>query len=161
MTPDLAAIVQHAAAHSAPVPAPLAWMAATLPDARRRRLGVADLARIDSYQGGGTDLHAFVAALAPLARAAWYETTVTAQHGTVMHLGYLAVPAGASALDVGWVCYAPAFQRLLGPVGPSHVTASDMTRPADCTDFAYRELRAAVGITLRAMLLGCGEVVLS
>lgn len=129
-------------------------MLATLDAATLHRLTSEDLARIDSYHGEGIDLHGLLGALTP--RTCWYETVVTAQHGTVIHLGYLAAVSTEGA-HVGFVGFAPSHGRLFGPTGPSWVTSTEMSRP-DCTDEQWRELRAGVGIALRAMLLGCGEV---
>lgn len=114
-------------------------------------LDSADLARIDSYVGGGAELHELLPAVAPLARAVWYEATVTAQHGTRMILRYGAAPA-PDGIDVN-------FRAMVedGPViaecGPARVTRHGMDRPPGVTDEHWRELRAAAGIVLRALLL--------
>lgn len=131
----------------------LTWMATYLPDAERRLLSPDDLARMDAYRGGAGDLHDLLPAVTPFDRARWWETALVAQHGTPMTLGYLAVPA-PQGIAVGWAACGPG--TLLGPVGPSIVTATQMSRPNDCPDAHWRELRAAVGIVLRALLLDLG-----
>lgn len=135
-------------------PPALDWMTRVLsltPIADRRTLAADDLTRIDHYQGTATELHELLAAVLPLAHAHWYEAPVTAQHGTAMVMGYLAVPAD-DGVDVGWCCYAPA-HGIIGPIGPVRVTATGMERPADLSAESWREIRSATGIILRALLL--------
>jgi len=121
------------------------------PDTVRRVLTAEDLARIDSYAGGARDLHELLAAVLPLDRPRWYEATVTAQRGTVMTLGYLAVPAD-DGLDVSLAMAAPG--QLVRWPGPARVTVSGMHQPDGMPDEMFRELQAAAGIILRALLLG-------
>lgn len=135
-----------------------AWMHEHLPGALRYRLSSEDLARIDAFRGEPLDLHELLPALLPRDCASWYETRLVAQRGTEMFLGYFAVPR-TDAIDIGFVSYAPAHGRMIGPLGPARVTASEMVPPEGCSSEAWRELRAAAGIVLRAMMLGCGEAV--
>lgn len=142
-----------AEAQAQPAPsAPLQWIAAQLHAATHRRLSREDLTRIDHYQGGATDLHELLAAVLPLERARWYEAPVTAQHGTEMVMGYLAAPA-SDGIDVAWCCHVAEQQRIIGPLGPVHVTSTGMQRPPDMTDASWREIRSATGLILRALLL--------
>lgn len=120
------------------------------PDTVRRVLTAEDLARIDAYAGGGVELHELLPAVLPLPVAHWYETTVTAQRGTVMTLGYLAEPHPDGIL-VSFTCSSD--HGLIGPVGPALVHATGMDRPADVSDDMWRELRASAGIIMRALLL--------
>lgn len=125
-----------------------------LPLADRRRLSAEDLRRIDAYHGGAIDLHALLPAVLPLLRPRWWECEITAQHGTAMQLGYLATPA-EDGIGVTFVGHAAAFDRLLGPIA-AVITATGMSWPTDTPDAAVRELRAAAGIVLRALLLDVG-----
>jgi hypothetical protein len=133
-------------------PPGLRWLADWIPDAERLTLIRDDLARIDAYSGPAEELHSLLAAVLPLAKPIWCETTVTAQGGTEMIMGYGAVPA-ADGVDVGWACYAPAHSRMIGPLGPARVTATEMRRPSDISDESWHELRSAAGLVLRAILL--------
>lgn len=121
------------------------------PDTVRRVLTAEDLARIDSYAGGARDLHELLAAVLPLDRPRWYEVTITARRGTVMTLGYLAEPAD-DGLDVSLVIAASG--QLVHWPGPARVTARGMHPPHGMPDDTFRELQAAAGIILRAVLLG-------
>jgi len=141
-----------AAADRPDAPPAATWMAEHLTDATLTRLRPEDLARIDAYAGEAGDLHALLAAVLPLAQAHWYETAVTAQHGTRMRLGYLAVPA-EGGIALGVVASAGA-GKMIGPWGPVMVTPTGMDRPASLPDVAWREVRAGAGITIRALLLG-------
>lgn len=127
------------------------WMASVLPSARTRLLSTQDLARIDGYIGPAADLHEMLRAILPLHATVWYETTVTAQHGTVITMGYLAAPAD-DGLDLGWCAMGPA--RIIGPIGPVRATDRTMIRPDDLTEEAWRESRVAASILIRALLLG-------
>lgn len=120
------------------------------PDTVRRVLTAEDLARIDSYAGGARELHELLPAVLPLPVAHWYESTVTAQHGTVMTLGYLAEPH-AEGILVSFACESG--HRLIGPVGPALVRATGMDRPAGVSDDMWRELRVTAGLIIRALLL--------
>ncbi|MCC6775661.1 MAG: hypothetical protein IT537_03335 [Hyphomicrobiales bacterium] len=136
-------------------PAALCWMADWLPDAEQRVLGNADMERLAAYAGEATELHALLPSVLPLARPVWYESTLTAQHGTEMIMGYGAVPA-PDGIDVGFACYAPAYQRIIGPLGPARVTRTNIYRASGLSEESWRELRAATGIIIRALLLGLG-----
>lgn len=59
------------------------------------------------------------------------------------------------AAAAAFACLGPG--TILGPLGPAVVTAVEMLRPPACTDEAWRELRAATGIVLRALLLDLGD----
>jgi hypothetical protein len=148
----LADIIIDTGAPGRGAPAPLRWLADWLPDADRATLDAGDLARIDSYAGSADDLHALLAAVMPLARPVWFEAALTAQHGTQTILGYGGVPMD-DRLDIGWACYAPAYGRMIGPLGPARVSASGMERPVGINDESWRELRSAAGVVLRAILL--------
>lgn len=121
------------------------------PDTTRRVLTSEDLARIEGYVGPAGDLHALLPAVLPLLRPCWYEVTVTAQRGTVITLGYLAEPhadgiaisLAASAAGYDWI-------KRLDPVV---VTASGMHQPVGMPQEDWREIRAAAGIVLRAILM--------
>lgn len=152
---SLAEILVAAGAPGRGAPAPLRWLADWLPDAEHRILDNADLQRIDAYAGAAADLHALLPTVLPLARPLWYETAITAQHGTAMMMGYGAVPAG-NEMDVGFACYAPARQRIIGPLGPARATATGLQRPAGIGEESWRELRTAAGIIIRALLLQLG-----
>ena len=147
----LRALVRAAAERPDATPA-ARWMSDAIADATRTRLRPEDLARIDAYAGGAGDLHTLLAAVLPLPQAHWYETAVTAQHGTRMRLGYLAVPA-EGGIALGVVASAGA-GKMIGPWGPVMVTPTGMDRPASLPDVAWREVRAGAGITIRALLLG-------
>ncbi len=142
-----------AAADRPDAPPAATWMAEYLTDATLARLRPEDLARIDAYAGGAGDLQTLLAAVLPLARAHWYETAITAQHGTRMRLGYLAVPA-EGGIALGVVASAGGAGKMVGPWGPVVVTPTGMDRPAGLPDLAWREVRAGAGITIRALLLG-------
>jgi hypothetical protein len=133
--------------------ASLVWLAEIARGVTPRVLTAAHHQRIDAYAGGADDLHTLLPAVLPLAAPVWYETTVTAQHGTEMTFAYVAAPA-ADGLDVGWACYTPVHQRILGPLGPVRVTATEMTRPPGLSDESWRTLRSATGTVLRALLIG-------
>lgn len=135
-------------------PPPLRWLADWLPDAERVTLGSDELARIEAYRGSAVELHEMLAAVLPLARPVWYETTVTAAGGTVMIMGYGGTPmlGAGQAIDIGHAVYAPAYGRMIGPLGPARVTTTAMGRPEGITDESWRELRTAGGIVLRAIL---------
>ena len=125
----------------------------TLPtDTVRRVLTPEDLARIDAYHGGATDLHDLLPAVLPLATPRWYETTLTAQHGTVMTLGYLAEPDEAGIRVSLTVAREGTADRL--SYGPVVVTPTEMHRPDGVAPHEWREIRAAAGIIIRALLLG-------
>ncbi len=140
-------------------PAPLQWLAMWLPDADRRHLSKDDLARIDAYAGEATDLHQLLPAILPLKRPVWFETSVTAQHGTAMILGYGAVPA-PTGISIGWTCLGPgksgSESRIIGPLGPVEVTPTEMHRPPGLSDFSWDTLRSAAGTIVRALLLNLG-----
>jgi hypothetical protein len=127
-------------------------------EAERRVLSREALARIDAYQGSGAELHELLPAVLPLPRPIWYEAEVTAQHGTRTVLGYGVRPAGDDAIEVVYEAHAPAYDRTIGPIGPVRVTAAGMDPPDGCSEAEWRELRAAAGIVIRALLLGLGEV---
>lgn len=113
-----------------------------------------DLARIDAYAGGGEELHELLAAISPLREPVTYVAHVRAQRGTHTELRYSAAPA-PDGIDVTFEGRAPDLgdAARIGPLGPARVTCSGMDRPPDITDEQWRELRAAVGIVLRALLL--------
>jgi len=131
----------------------LRWLADALAEAEMRTLTSADLARIDAYVGGAKELHQLLPAVLPLPRAVWYATSITAQHGTAIDMGYVAVPADGG-IDVGYVALSRAHRSLIGPIGPVRVTATSMTRPVAMDDGAWREVRSATGIIIRALLIG-------
>lgn len=128
-------------------------MVDALATAEHRALTAADHRRCESYVGTAKDLHDLVAAIPPLSRPRWWAAALVAQHGTPMTLGYLALPH-PNGLGVGFACLAP--DRIIGPLGPAVVTTTHMQRPDACTDESWRELRAAAGIVLRALLLDLG-----
>lgn len=134
----------------------LKWVADAIRSADCRRLTTEDLSRIDAYQGQGQELHELLPAILPRDRASWFEVEITAQHGTRMLMGHLAVPA-VDGLDIGFLGYAPAYGRIIGPLGPALMNATELVRPHGCSDEAWRELRASAGIIVRALMLGCGE----
>jgi hypothetical protein len=136
------------------IPTSVAWLAERLPRARIKNLSAADLARIDSYYGGGGDLHDLLPAIAWPAEIVWYEADVVAQGGTAMTLGYMGAPAPDAALDLAWTAWSPANGQLIRPLGPVRITAGGMDRPAGTSDSAWREMRAAAGILIRALMLG-------
>ena len=71
--------------------------------------------------------------------------------GTVITLGYLAAPAD-DAIDV---YYVGTDQRtIFGPMGPARVTATGMTPPPGVSERAWRELRGAASIVIRALMMG-------
>lgn len=121
-------------------------------DTTRRVLTAEDLARIDAYHGGSRDLHELLPAVLPLAHPHWYETTVTARLGTVMTLGYLAEPDEAG-IRVS-LAVARAGDSMLLRYGPVLVTPTGMHWPGDADAHKWRELRAAAGIIIRALLFG-------
>lgn len=119
-------------------------------DTHRQILTAEDLARIDRYAGTATDLHELLPAVLPLRRARYFEAAVVARHGTPMTLSYLAEPH-PDGIAVSFA--AASGDRAIAGLGPTIVTATDMTRPEGCSDAAWRELRSAAGITLRALYL--------
>lgn len=127
-------------------------MADEIEQADSRILSVEDLARIDAYVGDGRDLHELLPAVLPLRRSRWYETRVVAQHGTPMLMGYLAV-ATSDGIEIGFAAATEEPSRVIGPMGPVFVTAAEMQRPASMNDEAWREIRSAAGIVIRALLL--------
>lgn len=131
----------------------LRWIADVSPRARRATFADDDLARINGYVGGASDLHGLLPAVLPLSGPVWYETTIAAQHGTELTMAYVADPA-RGGIDVGVAVYAPAYGRIIGPLGPVRVTSTEMVRPPEMTDEGWREIRSATGIILRALLLG-------
>jgi hypothetical protein len=132
--------------------ASLRWLSDWLPDANRVTLTRDALTRINAYRGDAQTLHELLATVVPLDRPIWYETTVSAQGGAEMVLGYGAVPA-PDGIDIAWACYAPAHGCVFGPLGPAHVTTRGMNRPPDISDESWSKLRSAAGIAIRALLL--------
>lgn len=132
-------------------------LAAWLPRAVQRSLSAADLRRIDAYAGDGAELHALLPSVLPLAAPVWYEARVTAQHGTDMTMGYGATPAGPGQIDVWFAASAIGSDCVLVPVGPLRLDAVGIDPGADTDAPGVRELRAAAGIVLRAIMLGCGS----
>lgn len=120
-------------------------------DAVRRILTAEDLARIDSYRGGAVDLHDLLPSVLPLTAPRYYETTVTAQHGTMITMGYYAAPH-LDGLAIAFA--ASALGGVMGPIGPVIVTPTEIRRPIAMSDEQWREIRSATGIALRALLLG-------
>lgn len=137
-------------------PAHVRALAAWLPRAVRRTLTADDLRRIDAYAGGAEDLHALLPAVLPLAAPVWYEAQVTAQHGTRMVMGYGATPAGPGELDVWCAAGSVGSDRIMVPAGPLRLDRVGIDPRADIDAAGVRELRAAAGIVLRALMLGCG-----
>ena len=144
------------AGHHPQAPPHVRALAAWLPRAVRRTLTADDLRRIDAYAGGAEDLHALLPAVLPLAAPVWYETQVTAQHGTRMAMGYGATPAGPGELDVWCAAGAVGSGRVLVPHGPLRLDRVGIDPRADIDAAGVRELRAAAGIVLRALMLECG-----
>lgn len=130
-----------------------AALRAWLPSARRVRLSAGDLGRIDSYGGHGVDLHAELILVLPLDRAVWYEAEIIARGGSTMRLGYGLTPAGRE-IGVWFAAHALGSDRILGPLGPLRSDATGIDPAADTHLPAVRELRAAAGIAVRALLLG-------
>lgn len=156
MTDDSASLADMLLSDASPQTAAIrAW----LPRATRHTLTAADLARIDSYgsQDGAT-LHAQLPLVLPLDRPVWYEAEVVAQHGTTMLLGHGATPAGPGELAVWMAAHARGSGRILGPLGPLRLDAREIDPSVDIADASIRELRAAAGIVIRALLLGLGDV---
>lgn len=137
----------------APAAAPIrSW----LHSARRVTLTAADLARIDSYgSADGATLQAQLPLVLPLEAPVWYETEVTAAGGSQMLMGYGATPAAPGEIAVWFAARARGGDKIIGPLGPlrldSHAIDADVDGPG------ARELRAAAGIVIRALLLGLGE----
>lgn len=131
---------------------------AWLPRATRYTLTAADLARIDSYgsQDGAT-LHAQLPLVLPLERPVWYEAEVVAQRGTTMVMGYGATPAGPGEIGVWMAAHTRGSGRIIGPLGPLRLDAHAIDETVETAAPAIRELRAAAGIVIRALLLGLGE----
>jgi hypothetical protein len=132
--------------------ASLRWLADWLPDAECRQLSKEDIARIDAYAGGAGELHELLTTVLPLARPMWFES-MAITHGIETIAGYGAVPMGDDRIEIGWTCYAPAHDRIVGPFGPAAVTTRGMERPADIADESWQELRSAAGVIIRALLL--------
>jgi hypothetical protein len=130
-----------------------AWLLA----ARRYALTAADLARIDLY--GSTDgatLHAQLPLVLPLEAPIWYEVQVVAAGGTAMVLGYGATPGGPGEIGIWFAATAISTGRVVGPLGPLRLDATAIDSVADIDAPSVRELRAAAGIVIRALLLGLG-----
>ena len=121
-----------------------------LPQATRRTLNAADLARIDAYTGDGQALHEMLPAVLPLAAPVWYEAQITAQRGTRMVLGYGATPAAPGEIDV-WFAAGTAGRVALA-LGPMRMDSQSVAGGEEDD----RELRAACGIVVRALLMGVG-----
>jgi hypothetical protein len=126
-----------------------------LPTAAWRALTAQDLDRIDSY--GSTDgraLHASLPLLLPLERSVWYEADVVAKGGSTMVLGYGAAPAGRHELGVWFAAHKRGTATVIGPLGPMRIDAHSIDTTVDVATPGARELRAAAGIVIRALLLG-------
>lgn len=119
-----------------------------------RTLTADDLARIDSYVGGASELHELLAAIEPLRETVTFVARIRARGGTHTELRYSAAPA-PDGIDVTFEGRAPDLgdSARIGPLGPARVTARGMDRPAGISDEAWRELRAAAGIVIRALLM--------
>lgn len=141
-----------AAAQTANAPASVRWMADEIDRADSRLLTPEGLARIDAYAGQASDLHELLPSVLPLKRAVWYETSITAQGGTEILMGYLATPT-SEGIEIGFVSLAPALEKLIGPLGPVVVTPTEMRQPPKMGEVEFRELRSAAGIIIRALLL--------
>ena len=146
-----------AAARQPDAPPHVKALAAWLPRATQRELTADDLRRIDAYVGGGHELHALLPAVLPLAAPVWYESRLTAQHGTPMVMGYGATPAAPGELDIWFAGGAVGSDRVLVPRGPLRLDSVSIDPRAAADDPGVRELRAAAGIVLRALMLGCGS----
>ena len=134
------------------------WLAALLPQANRVSLSPDDLARIDAWHGSARDLQDMVPALPRLSRAIFYEADIAAKGGTRMIMGYgAAQPATGHGIDVGWACWMPDEQRIIGPLGPAGVAANGVTLPGGLSPESERELRSACGIVVRALLMRVGN----
>ena len=134
------------------------WLAALLPQASRVTLWPKDLARIDAWHGSARDLQDMMPALPRLSRAIFYEADIVAKGGTRMMMGYGAVQrATGHGIDVGWACWMPDEQRIIGPLGPAGVAANGVTMPGGLSPESERELRSACGIVVRALLMRVGN----
>lgn len=131
------------------------WLAGWLPSAEQRLLDRDDLERIDAYDPALAP-HELLASVPPRARPVWFEATVIVESGTLVTAGYGAVPA-SDGLDIGWTSYAPAFRRMIGPLGPARVAATGMQRRDDVNDDVWYELTQAAGVVMRALLLRLGK----
>jgi hypothetical protein len=136
-------------------PPAVRWLAGWLPNAEHRLLDREDLERIDAYDTT-RDPHDLLASVLPLTRPVWFEATLVPDSGTLVTAGYGAVPA-SEGLDIGWTCYAPAYRRMIGPLGPAHVATIGMQRPDGVSDEVWYELTQAAGVVMRALLLGLGK----
>lgn len=135
----------------------LQQIAVWLPSATRRVLSADDLAQIDVYTGSGEALHEMLHAVLPLDRPVWYEANVIAQHGTHMVMGYGATPAGPGQLDIWCAVGAVGASRVIGPLGPLRIDSQSIDVAADASSPDVRELRAAAGIVLRALMMKLGS----
>ncbi len=156
----LANVLLRQAHEGVAIPPALKWLAFWLPDADRRILTPNDQARLDAYGGSADDLHGVLATLPALRRPIWCEAPIKDQGGAAMTMGYGAVAAD-DGLDIGWTCYAPEQQRMLGPFGPARVRESGLSRPEGLGDDVWRSLRYAAGIVLRVLLLDAGHTALT
>jgi hypothetical protein len=129
------------------------WLAGWLPDAQRQSLGGDDLARIDAVQASTQELRDLLPAVLPLAQPLWLEAATIVGGRTDLVVGYGALPV-RDGIDIGFACWAPARQRLLGPLGPARTTIDGTVEPDPLSAYARSELEVAASIVVRAMLIG-------